>query len=409
MYLLGKPINDVTEADLLNLVNESVSESRILDYKLEFSGNGDGDKKEFLYDVAGMVNGGGGIILYGVEEIAGGIAAAIPGIALPKGLPDVILDLENKLRAGINPRVQGHKIDGIPLKNGKYVIYIAVPSSLNAPHMVTFKDTNKFYSRNSVGKYPMNVQEIRDMVLLSADLPEKMDDWVRGRLGKISLDQGIIPHGVTLWQAVHIVPASSISKRFLLESEELFKAQQGLFTFGGGDTRFRFNVEGSLRYIMNNGMPGYVNSYTQLFRTGQIESISTGNALMIPENNRIHFVGFEDRLIQGIENYLRILRDCGINTPLTINVTLQGFRGFRFQFSATHIEELHDIREIISNTVTLPLVWVNDWRDAENVGKLIRPLIDGLWNAVGEERSPNYDENGNWTSDPKKKAKMTLR
>ena len=39
-------------------------------------------------------------------------------------------------------------------------IIVRVPNSLNRPHMVVFKQWSRFYSRNSAGKYQLDVHEL---------------------------------------------------------------------------------------------------------------------------------------------------------------------------------------------------------------------------------------------------------
>ncbi len=93
-----------------------------------------------------------------------------------------------------------------------------------------------------------------------------------------------------------------------------------------------------------------------------------------------------------------------------ISICLLGVAGFSFESPPSVWETSEDEkREVLEDRLSLPPIWINSWEEAENVGKLIRPIIDALWNAVGEEQSPNYDISGNWTNDPKQKAKITLR
>src|SRR5438046_8674619 len=68
------------------------------------------------------------------------------------------------IRRGISPRlrVEGFAIGGFPLGP---VIAFHVPASYARPHMVSLNDVSRFYSRHSVGKYQMDVRDIRDSFL----------------------------------------------------------------------------------------------------------------------------------------------------------------------------------------------------------------------------------------------------
>ena len=52
MSLHHKQLSEITEADLLTLKENQVSESREIEYKSELPGNGEGERSEFLYDVS---------------------------------------------------------------------------------------------------------------------------------------------------------------------------------------------------------------------------------------------------------------------------------------------------------------------------------------------------------------------
>ncbi len=47
------------------------------------------------------------------------------------------------------------------------MLVIRIPRSYGAPHMVTFQNTSRFYTRNSAGKHQLDVSEIRSAFALS--------------------------------------------------------------------------------------------------------------------------------------------------------------------------------------------------------------------------------------------------
>ena len=81
MTLGLKPIEEITEDDLVGLVEAAVPERQDIDYKLETYGNTDGDKREFLADISSFANTAGGDIIIGMGE-DGGIPMSVPGIDL---------------------------------------------------------------------------------------------------------------------------------------------------------------------------------------------------------------------------------------------------------------------------------------------------------------------------------------
>jgi hypothetical protein len=58
----------VTKEVIESLISDGVCESRQLDYKRDWVGRTDNDKKEFLADVVAFANTIGGTMLFGVDE-----------------------------------------------------------------------------------------------------------------------------------------------------------------------------------------------------------------------------------------------------------------------------------------------------------------------------------------------------
>jgi hypothetical protein len=157
----GKSFQDIDEADLNSLVDNQVSESKFIEYKLLLPGNADSDKKEFLADASSFANAAGGHLIYGVREEDGLPQSPINGLA-DINPDEEILRLENMLRDGIAPRLPGLNTRAIPLQNNNCAIIIHIPKSWVSPHMIIYSGNSKFYSRNSAGKYQLDVHELRN-------------------------------------------------------------------------------------------------------------------------------------------------------------------------------------------------------------------------------------------------------
>ncbi|MDP2362499.1 MAG: ATP-binding protein, partial [Ignavibacteria bacterium] len=144
---LKKSLNNIVESDLLELINNSIPESKTIDYKKEIIGDTRDDKKEFLADVSSFANAIGGFIVFGMNEEKG---VATELIGLNNIDPDAeILRLENIIRDGIEPRIFGISIKSLKLSNSNYSIIIYIPNSWAKPHVVNFSKHWRFYSRNS--------------------------------------------------------------------------------------------------------------------------------------------------------------------------------------------------------------------------------------------------------------------
>ncbi|HRW83763.1 MAG TPA: ATP-binding protein, partial [Methanothrix sp.] len=157
MTLNDKPLDMLEEADIQRLMEDEVPESKVIDYKRRLPGPSDLEKREFLRDVSSFANASGGHLIYGVAE-ENGVPVKIPGLA---GIdPDKeILRLDSMVQTGIAPRIPGISMRAVPLENERFVIVVRIPKSWASPHMIT-KGSSRFYSRNSAGKYPLDVFEI---------------------------------------------------------------------------------------------------------------------------------------------------------------------------------------------------------------------------------------------------------
>jgi len=150
---LNKALESVTENDLQELLGK-VPEEKTIEYKLALPGNSESQRKEFLADVSSFANAAGGDLIYGIRAAAG-VPTEVCGLQ-EIDLDAKKLELENVIRDGIRPRIPGVGIRGVPLTSG-VVIIIRIPKSWASPHMVIFGKHDRFYSRNSAGKFRLDV------------------------------------------------------------------------------------------------------------------------------------------------------------------------------------------------------------------------------------------------------------
>jgi len=173
-------LSDVTEDDLLALIANEVSEGRSVEYKRELPKGNDEGKKEFLADASSFANTAGGDLIFGIEEEKG-LPINIVGIEIA----DMDLELrrlDSILASGINPRIK-YELRAIHLKNGNDAVILRTQRSWLAPHRVVFKGNDRFYGRNSAGKYSLDVTELRTAFNLSGTVNELYE--LSGRIGSL--------------------------------------------------------------------------------------------------------------------------------------------------------------------------------------------------------------------------------
>ncbi len=158
MVFRGRKLSDIKEQDLQRLKLDQVQERDTIEYKRAMYGHTDEEKREMLKDISSMANHRGGYLIIGIKEDEEGIPTDIVGIEASnhvERVTDSCLD-------NIDKRIVGLEIDDVPLSNGRVVVIISVPESMNAPHIVTFKGLNQFWKRHGRQKDKMTIDEIEE-------------------------------------------------------------------------------------------------------------------------------------------------------------------------------------------------------------------------------------------------------
>ena len=160
--------------------------------------------------MASFANAAGGHIVFGVDEQAS-IPMDIPGLT-EIDTEKEILRLESMIRDGISPRIPGIVTQIVSVEENKVVLVLRVPRSWASPHMITFKSASRFYSRSSVGNYPLEVKEIRSAFLLSESWGTRIRDFRVERLSTIVSRRTPlkIPDSPTM--VLHAVPLSAFAE-----------------------------------------------------------------------------------------------------------------------------------------------------------------------------------------------------
>lgn len=391
MPFINKSLEAIEESDLQNLVSEQVREIKTIEYKQSLPGNSDGDKKEFLYDVSSFANAAGGDLIYGIKA-TDGIASDVAGLRLENADAE-ILRLEGIIRTGIEPRIPGYGIHHIPLQANGAAIIIRVPRSFALPHMVKYGGASKFYSRNSAGKYPLDVSELRTLFQLSATTAERIRNFRRERLSAIVADEIPVMLDRPARLVLHIIPLAAFEPSASLDLTRLKLETDRLrpMRVAGGWQSPQFNFDGLFTHSSDNKV---AYSYLQLFRSGIIEAVNTtllhspwaSAPPMIPSE------AYEVEILDALSRYIPLLKEVGVEPPLFIMLTLLGVKGYKMAYDR---ERYFDQGQPIDrDTLIVPEVLIESF-DIKH-SDIVRPIFDAVWNAAGWPRSMNYDEEGNW-------------
>ena len=395
----NKPLDTITEEDLQSLIDNGEIETKNMDYKKILPDfNVPAQKKDFLSDVASFANASGGDLIYGIEEKKGIPINPLNGLAIPATEVDGLkLKLESiiRSRSNIDPRVPGFSIQQIKLKNANYVVIIRIPRSWASPHMVTMdlKDHNRFFSRHSGGKYELGVSELRTAFVLTETIEERIRNFRTDRVGKIIAGETPIPLAKDPKVVLHIIPIAAFGpSRTLLDVSSLKRDSMAILPLiqRSGGLFQRYNLDG---YLIHDELAGKSSTYVQIFRNGIIESVET------------KFMGISERTFSGevldfevyraVNAYLNFEEKIGIEPPYLIMLSLLGVSDSKL------INSSGNPRLNVNKTIDRDVLWVPEGMvdDLEgNLDRVMKPILDAVWNAAGYERSWSFDKDGNWTN-----------
>jgi len=396
--MIPKRVDDISYVDIVELVENKVSEGPTLEYKQCLPQSGD-DKREFLYDVSSLANGSGGDLIYGIQEERDesgkptGIPASIQAISLPN-ISAEMLRLENVIRDGIAPRILGI-VPKIVEGSAGVVVVLRVPKSWHSPHMVTFGGVSRFYSRGSAGKFPMDVGQLRAAFNATSSLPDRIRDLRLSRIGRIVSGETPVqlPSGPKL--VLHPLPLSALESSAEI-SEQLPEEMMvlGLRPIVAGSWSHRYNFDGIVTYTDRGD--GIAAGYVQLYRSGLIEAVDT-EVLGAPGGphewkNNIPSTLLEESLLHSSKQFVEFLSRAGVSAPIFIAVTLIGVKGL--QMAMRQLSWFASSVGIDRDTLLVPEVTIEDL--GQHLSAQLRPICNAIWRAAGVSKSPNFDDAGNW-------------
>lgn len=388
--MISKRLEDIGEVELDSLIANGVPEGKTIEYKKVLPGNFDGDKKEFLADVSSFANTAGGDLIFGIDETHGA-PTAIPGLSLPD--PDLeVRRLDSIINDGLEPRIRF--ATRVVQRGGKLpVLVVRSERSWIGPHRVVLKGHDKFYARNSAGKYPMDVSELRSAFTLADSVTERVRQFRDDRIAKIrDNNTPVALVGGASKTILHCIPLESFSRAVRYDVLKYPLGAQTKFppiVIGVG-WDVRINLDGSLSY---GGSDSSV-SYTQLFRNGAIEAVEAYwlNLSRGSGARTIPHLAVEKGMVQYLGTLLGIQKELGVNQPIFVALALTETRGLEM---ASAFGDPFNRRSQIREDNLILLEIVIESLD-EPASKILKPLFDLVWNACGYSSSVHFDDKGNW-------------
>ena len=309
-----------------------------------------------------------------------------------KNVDQEITRLDNIIRSGIEPRIPSVNIEQVSLSNTKTVLIIRVFKSWISPHRVTFKGHDKFYSRSSNGKYPLDVAELRIAFNMSESITDRIRKFRENRIANIFSNETPVLFYCKAKIVLHLLPIISFTPAQIYDISEIASNPAKIKPIYSSISDKRYNIDGFLTY--SSDVQGKIHSYTQLFRNGIIEAVDGLRSQEYDDKKSIPSIAYEKNLVDALKNYLLTLESLSVVPPIFIFLTLLGVKGFSMLYKKMHL--FGKVKTINRDILLVPEVLVKSYNvDAKYV---LKPCFDSVWNARGYARSFNYDDSGKWVN-----------
>lgn len=401
--MLPNNIEEITADHIASLLDNKVSERKMLEYKEVLPQASDGAKKEFLGDISSFANSLGGDIVYGIRDErdssgkATGIPEAIVGLA-GVNVSAEIMRLESMMRDGVRPRIPNVQTRGVEIPGKGPVVLLRVGRSWLRPHMVTYGGTSRFFARHNTGKYQLDVQEIGQLFAEQRSLGEELRNWRTERVAKLL--SGEVPAALDgpAKLLLHFVPASALVGQQQAGTWPLeWKWRSIIRPSHSPEFSWRYNADGFLVYGQRSEN-GYA-AYVQVFRNGCLE-YGDGYILNYPrmfskQGNSIPSAALEKTLVESFGNALLVIKTFGTEDPIYFSCTLVGVQGLRLSRDGFDLVGLGTQHTFDRQIIQTPEVQIDRTEPKPYRGSVL-PVVDSIWQANGYDQTPFRRANGEW-------------
>lgn len=368
MSLLHLKLEEITLEQLTSTLmgDAAVREGQHIDYKRE-----EVRHEQIAEAVASFANAHGGDLLLGIEE-AEGVPIAINGVQVPD-IDEKELQLLNMLRSKIEPRISNVKIHFVPISENKYVIIIRTLRSWLRPHRVSHN--SKFFARQLSGKYELDYHQIRDLFLGSNDLTEKYTKFHAERVNCYLEKYNYETQPMAM---LHFVPMSAFENKNQFDLPAVYEKLQ---------IKKLFTTEHFKRYnFFGVASDSYDKStYYQLFKNGITEHVTT----RIARENKTSTKMLKRELEEVISWTMWNFRLLEINEPIYVMLAIYGTKGLTaYDVDGQAWSENYHPLEL--DRLVFPDYLIEDIHRVDT-DVIIKPILDGIWNAYGFSHSPHFE------------------
>lgn len=383
------PLSEITEAHLRDLAENSVAESRTLEFKRAAVGSNNNDKKEFLKDVTALANTAGGLLIYGIVE-RDSVADGVIALVIPS-IDKEILRLQNILKDAVEPRLTSVEMREVPLNDGGFALLVKVPQSWRPPHRVVFDNSNRFYLRHSKGVFEPDTEGLRQVFNSSLDQERQLEAWRDDRLNR--LKSGVRGFKVSGNGVVLVQVASLARGQANFQIPSVQKCNLDFLPPVLSSSTHRWNFDGLLIHAPQ-ARDDTVIAYTQIFPSWKVEMAGGDFIEQINGVSTLRFSILVHSIYTAVYRSIKGMIKHGGIGPFAVAVTISGLAGSTMQ---------SDYRaKIDRDNLLFPLLIVPGEATGNSLQERMLPIWDSLWQAYDHENCTIVrDENGSWKGFPK--------
>jgi hypothetical protein len=254
--------------------------------------------------------------------------------------------------------------------------------------MVTYGGSSRFYSRDSRGKYQLDVRQVGAAFAISATTADRIRNFRLERLGMlVSAGETPVKLDKQPYFVLHIVPLTAFDPMVKYDVSSLPR-NLDLMPMGGWGYNYRHNFDGYLTY---SRPVAETLAYLQIFRNGSIESVRASYAHLSSDPRLIPNETFEKHVLEALPRFLSVQKQLGVEPPLMVMLSLLGVAGHALTQDALYLHGLTD-HLIDRDTLLIPEILVESY-DCDPA-EVMREAFDAIWNAAGYARCKSYDKEG---------------
>jgi hypothetical protein len=387
----GRPLRNIRENDVRNIVGSGLEEHLQLEYKSALYADGERGRRELLQDICMFANTAGGILLIGVPELRDeqGQPTGVPDPAGVLGLDvpnpeSVLAAYDARVMESIEERLSLESAS-IEVGDGRYVLALRVPNSANKPHSVRHEGHIYFPARRERQRYAMNVREIKDLVMRTASRLHEAKDMLRSSFLEVPRTNHLP------YLMIGIIPV--FFDDFLVDVRRA-EVLQSVGNFSrAGTPEYRnpiYSFDGIERRENNF-------EHTVKFRRNGLLSASSSLALSPPdrggEGGHVFALTFFDVSLRRFAMQARgVYSSAAISAPFILGMMLRTQLPLVGVYAGLDGLEYHT-DPVPARDYAFPYMQVDDLSEIDRV---IRPLCDQAHQLFGREGSPSFDHNAVW-------------